>query len=82
MRILLLLLIAAAIVVLVAGLIAPRLSRRLEDVFAWPLWRGERKGDRNGGRAGRLFKTLSRDSRRAIHAAGDAGRRIRAKLLR
>jgi hypothetical protein len=82
MRALLLLLVAAAAVVFVVGVIAPRLSRRLEDVFTWPLWRGERKGHGDGGRVGDLFKTLLRDSRRAIHASGDAGRKIRAKLFR
>jgi hypothetical protein len=82
MRALLLLFVAAAVVVFLVGLIAPRLSRRLEDVFTWPLWQGERKGQRDGGRVGDLIKTLLRDSRRAIHSSGDAGRWIRAKFFR
>jgi hypothetical protein len=41
----------------------------------WPLWQGERKGQRGGGRVGDPLKTLLRDSLRAILSSGtpDAG---------
>jgi hypothetical protein len=79
-RILLVLVVLFCVVLFVAGVLAPRRSRRLQRWYDRVLRRGERKGDRNAGKLGDLTERGLRGSRRAGDASADAGRKLGKKL--
>ena len=80
MRILLVLVALFCVVIFVVGVVAPRRSRRLQRWYDRLLRRGERKGDRSGGKFGDLTEKSIRGARRAGDASAKAGRKVHDKL--
>jgi hypothetical protein len=79
-RVPLLLTVLFCIVLFVAGVVAPRRSRRLQARHDRVLRRGERKGDRNAGKPGDLTESGLRGSRRMGDASARAGRKLGDKM--
>jgi hypothetical protein len=79
-RILLVFAVLACVVLFVAGVVAPRRSRRLEAKYARLMRRGERKGDRKGGRIGDLTERMLKRIRLMGQGSARGGRKLRRKV--
>ncbi len=80
MRILLVLVVLFVVFMFLAGLIAPRRSRRLQRRVDTTLERGEKKGDRRAGKLGDWTETALRWSRNVVDRSVQAGRKLRRRL--
>jgi hypothetical protein len=76
----LLLVVVVCVVLFLAGLIAPRKSRALQQRFSRLMNRGERKSARKGGRVGKATRKSLKWSRRAGEKSARAGRDTRREL--
>ena len=68
------------LVLFVAGLVAPRRSRRLQKAMDRFLRKGERRSDRSAGRVGDWTETSLKKVRHAGDKSADAGRALRERL--
>ena len=69
-------------VLFVAGLFAPRKSRKLQRRFARLLRRGERKSSNKAGKLGDATQKTAKAMRRAGDKSAEAGRGLRSKIKR
>ena len=72
--------IAFCVLVFLVAIIAPRMSRHLEQGGDVPLRGGQRAAGKAPGPLGRWFQKPFGKSRKAVHKSGSAGRKTRSKL--
>ena len=68
------------VLVFLVAIIAPRMSRHLEQGGDVPLRGGQRVAGKAPGPLGRWFQKPFGKSRKAVHKSGSAGRKTRSKL--
>jgi hypothetical protein len=72
----------ACVFLFLAGLIAPRRSKRIQAKLDRLLRRGERKSDRNAGKVGDLSRSSLKLVRRGSDKSAEQGRALRGKISR
>jgi FtsZ-interacting cell division protein ZipA len=78
--ILILTLAIVCVVLFVAGVIAPRQSRRMQKGVTNVARKAERKSDRSAGRLGDATEEGIKKMRHAAEASARSGRRVRGRL--
>ena len=80
MKLVLLLVLVLFVVLFVAGVLAPRASRRMQDGFTGLMSRGEEKTEDSGGMVGDATNSALGSVRRGAAGSAEAGRDVRGKL--
>jgi hypothetical protein len=79
-RLLLPLLLIGLVLLFVAGVVAPRKSKRLQGWVDERLESGQQKGERSAGRVGNWTAQMLSFAQRAADRTSQAGRRLRDRL--